>query len=76
MRIGRGLLRIWLVVSALWSVAFAIFIAWFILKMPDAWPHPYEWIEILLVTLVPWIATLSVLAIRWIVLGFRSAPSN
>jgi hypothetical protein len=72
MNAARGWLRIGIVVSAFWSIAFATLLAWSTLKARQQLPRPYEWIEIGLVATGPWTVMLSVLAVRWIATGFRS----
>jgi hypothetical protein len=70
----RGMLRLWLVLSVMWSVGFSIAIMWAGLNWGA--PHRDEWVGIALVGCCPWIITVLGFAIRWTASGFRPRPSN
>ena len=71
----RGLFRVWIVLSTAWFVGFMIFEVWDSSKfhyMPYQW-RVHEWIDIVLTAIFPWLLTIAVIALRWIIAGFRSA---
>lgn len=68
----RGIWRIWIVASAVWSIAVFQDPVWFGHWWEHGDPHPRDWLSLLLVVLFPWILTAVVLTGRWVVMGFRA----
>jgi hypothetical protein len=72
----RGLLRLWFVMSCVWSVA----TLWTAINEHGqlvaighrlAWSWSF-WQDYVAAMLVPWLAILAYLGVRWTVTGFRS----
>jgi len=76
----RGLFRVWIVLSVMWSAAVLIDGLWLFLFYnnwtigffwKDQWDLSY-WSDQIVAMLAPWLLTGAVFLLRWTVRGFRS----
>jgi hypothetical protein len=77
MNYRRGLFRVWIILSVIWSVVFFIVALYIRYRIGgDWWRYQWwissHWTDWLAVILAPWVLTGAALLLRWTVRGFRS----
>lgn len=69
----RGLLRLWLVLSTLWSALVVVADVWERIANPRWHPPASDLLVVVVLAAAPWLLTSAVLAIRWVARGFSSS---
>jgi hypothetical protein len=73
MKLG-GPMRLWLVVSALWSVGWLVFAAWGVLV--ERAFNATDYFITTFVVLAPWLITGAAAVARWVIAGFRQSDAS
>jgi hypothetical protein len=70
-RTRRGIIRLWFVLAAIWSIGWLVFVAW--REVVDhISPIATDFFLLPLIILAPWFITALVLVGRWVAVGFKS----
>jgi len=67
----RGLLRVWIALSAIWSAYVVIGDLWGHVTDPIWYPPPSDLLLVPTIAVAPWLLTGAIISIRWIIRGFR-----
>jgi hypothetical protein len=66
----KGEIRLWIVISAIWSIGWSLWIAWREI-VDQVGPIRTDFFVVPLIILAPWLITASVLAAKWVAAGFK-----